>query len=706
LIEMIAYNYKGVWNVMVNYSVDKIRNVCLMGHGGDGKTSLVESMLYMTKVTDRLGKVTDGNTVCDFDSEEIKRHISVSTAVAPVEYQECKINILDTPGYFDFAGEVEEALRVAESALIAVTAKSGPGVGTEKAWKRVTAKKMPRMFYISKIDEENADYFTTLHKLQKLFGVSVSPVVIPIIEGDKETGIIDVVVRKAYKMNPQNNSQRDEVPMPEDAWDKVNQLRAALCENVAELSEDLMERYFAGEEFSDEELIAGIRQGVRSQLIAPVFCGSAFTGIGTMALLKGICDYMPSPDEGNTEVCETDKGDLEEILCAPNGSACAFVFKTTADQYGRISFFKVLAGSVKTDMVLVNTRMGANEKIGKLYVVRGKKHIDASEITCGDIGAVGKLLTTKTNDTLCASVRQVELEKIPFAEPCYAQAITPLVKGGEEKIAQGLARLQDEDPSFTYYMNNETHQQILCGAGDIQLDVLCAKLKSRFGVEVTLSDPIVPYREKIRKTVVVEGKHKKQSGGHGQYGHVKMEFAPCAEQDYLFEEKIFGGSVPKNFHPAVEKGIKEAMEHGVLAGYPLVGLRATLLDGSYHDVDSNELSFKMAAKLAYKAGIPEANPVIMEPICSVKVYVPDSYMGDIIGDLNKRRGRVMGMNPIEGGEQEILAEVPQSAMADYAIALRSMTQGRGSFVYKFERYDDAPPMVQEKVIAESKMKEE
>lgn len=688
---------------MVTYSVDKIRNVCLIGHGGDGKTSLAESILYTTKVTDRLGKISDGNTVCDFDSEEIKRKISISTAIVPIEYQGCKINLLDTPGYFDFAGEVEEAMRVAESGLIVVTAKSGPSVGTEKAWKKVCAKKMPRMFYISKIDEENADYYTTLHKLQKLFGVSVCPVVVPIIEDGKETGIVDVVIRKAYKMSSKNNSQREEVAMPEEMWDKVNQHRAALCENVAELSEDLMERYFAGEEFSDEELITGIRQGVRSQLIAPVFCGSANMGIGTVALLKGICDYMPSPDEGYAEVCESEKGDLEEILCTPNGSACVFVFKTTADQYGRISFFKVMAGSVKPDMILVNTRTDTNEKIGKLYIVRGKKHIDADEITSGDIGAVGKLLVTKTNDTLCASVRKVKLEEINFAEPCYAQAVIPIVKGGEEKVSQGLIKLHDEDPSFSYYMNHETHQQILCGAGDIQLDVICSKIKGRFGVDVRLCKPIVPYRERIRKSVKVEGKHKKQSGGHGQYGHVKMEFAPCDEQDYIFEEKIFGGSVPKNYHPAVEKGIKEAMEHGVLAGYHLVGLRATLLDGSYHEVDSNELSFKMAAKLAYKAGIPQANPVIMEPICSMKIYIPDFYMGDVIGDLNKRRGRVMGMNPVDG-EQEILAEVPQSELSDYAISLRSMTQGRGSFIYRFERYDDAPPMVQEKVIAESKMK--
>ncbi len=687
---------------MGSYSVHKLRNICLLGHGGDGKTSLVESMLYLNGNTDRLGKVSDGNTVCDFDPEEIKRGFSISTAIAPVEFMDCKINVLDTPGYFDFDGEVQQALKVCESGLIVVNGKDGPSVGTEKAWKKLADKNMPRAFYVSKIDEENARYYTAFHKLQKLFGVSVCPIVVPIFEGGKEVGVVDVVIRKAYTMK---GSERVEIPIPEEMKERVDQHRAALCENVAELSEELMERYFEGEEFSDEELIAGIRQGVRSLVIAPVFCGSAATGIGTFALLKGICDYMPSPDEAPSEVAENEKGEPEEILCAPNGSACAFVFKTTADQYGKISFFKVLAGSVKNDMQLVNTRMDAAEKIGKLYTFRGKKSTEVKEVSCGDIGAVGKLVTTKTGDTLCASVRKVRVDPIQFAPPCYSQAIAPKVKGGEEKISQGLARLREEDPSFENVTNHETHQHILSGAGDIHLDVICSKLKNKFGVEVALSKPIVPYREKIRKKVTVEGKHKKQSGGHGQYGHVKMEFEPCIEQEFVFEEKIFGGSVPKNFHPAVEKGIREAMEHGVLAGYPMVGLKATLLDGSYHDVDSNELSFKMAARLAYKNGIPQASPVIMEPICSMKVYVPDAYMGDVIGDLNKRRGRVMGMNPVDG-QQEIIAEVPMSEISDYAIALRSMTQGRGSFVYQFERYDDAPPQVQEKVIAESSVAED
>ena len=675
-----------------------------MGHGGDGKTSLVESLLNISGATDRVGKIADGNTVCDFDPEEIRRKFSISTAVAPVEWNGCKINLLDTPGFFDFESEVQCAMRVAESALIVATGKSGPGVGTEKAWERCEERAMPRMFYISKIDEENSDYYTSLHKLQKQFGVSVAPVVVPIFEGNRDTaGIVDCVIRKAYRMD---GNKRVEIPIPDDMKDRIDQHRAALCENIAELSEDLMERYFAGEEFSDEELIAGIRQGVKDLVLAPVFCGTAATGIGSYALLKGIADYMPSPDEKPVELCEDEKGELIEINCAPNGSTCAFVFKTVADQYGRFSYFKVMSGEVKQDMTLVNKRADANEKMGHIFTVCGKKTAEVPVVGCGDIGAVSKLVTTRTGDTLSMSVRKVELEPIEFAPPCYTQAIAAKVKGAEEKISTGLSRLHDEDPSFETEFNPETKQHLISGAGDIQLDVLCSKLRDKFGVEVTLSAPIVPYREKIRKPVTVEGKHKKQSGGHGQYGHVKMEFAPYAEGDYLFQEKIFGGSVPKNFHPAVDKGIREAMEHGVLAGYPMVGLRATLLDGSYHDVDSNELSFKMAARLAYKAGIPQASPVLLEPVCSMKVVIPDSYMGDVIGDLNKRRGRIMGMNPLDGGKQEIVAECPMAELGDYAIKLRSMTQGRGSFVSKFERYDEAPAPVQEKVIAENKARME
>ncbi len=689
---------------MATFPVSKIRNVCVMGHGGDGKTSLVESLLFTGGVIDRVGKVPDGNTVCDYDAEETKRQISISTALAPVVWDECKINLLDTPGFFDFETEVRAATRVSDAALIVATGKAGPVVGTEKAWKNAAERNLPTIFYISKIDEENSDYYTALHKLQKKFGVSVAPLVVPIFEGNRDTvGIVDCVTRKAYKME---GLKRVEIPIPEQMVDRVEQHRAAMCENIAELSEELMERYFAGEEFSDEELIAGVRQGMHDRVISPVFCGSVATGIGSYALLKGIVDYLPSPDEVPAEVGEDDGGELVEIYPAANGSPCAYVFKTTSDQYGKFSFFRVYAGTVKSDLTMVNRRADANEKMSRLYQPCGKKMTDVTEVGCGDIGAVSKLVTTKTGDTLSVSVRRVALESMQLAQPVYYQGVAPKVKGNEEKLAQGLARLRDEDQSFTMEYNAETKQMVLSGMGDMHLDVLCSKLLTKYGVEVVLSEPIVPYREKIRKKVSVEGKHKKQSGGHGQYGHVKMDFEPCMEADFIFEEKTFGGSVPRNFHPAVEKGIADAMEHGVLAGYPLVGLRAVLTDGSYHDVDSNELSFKMAAKLAYKAGIPKASPVLMEPIVAIRVYIPDDYMGDVIGDLNKRRGRIMGMNPLEEGGQEIVAEAPQAEVVDYAITLRSMTQGRGYFTTNFERYDDAPPMVQERVIADNKARME
>ncbi|MBQ9534801.1 MAG: elongation factor G [Clostridia bacterium] len=681
------------------YPVDKIRNICLLGHGGDGKTSLLESMLFLTGGTDRLGKTADGNTVSDFDPEEIKRQISIQIAVAPVECDGNIINVIDTPGYFDFEGEVAQAMRVADCGVIVVTAKNGCAVGTEKAWKAVKKDGLPRFFYISKIDEENADYERAYNSLRDAFGVSVTPFVIPLVEGGKPTGVINLITEKAFKAD---GNKLTEVPVPAEEKAQVEELRAALIESVAESSEELMEKYFAGESFTEAELISGLREGVRTGTVAPVVCGSAITGVGTMQLLKTIVDFAPAPNEVRVEKGVDGSGKEVELKYDPNGKTVAFVFKTIADQYGRFSFFKVISGKITADMTLTNTRSGASEKMGHIYIVKGKKNIEVKEIGCGDIGAVSKLNDTKTGDTLCGADINVTLEGINFNEPCYSQAIAPKVKGGEEKIATGLNRLKDEDPAFTVVNNTETKQMVISGAGDIHIDVLRSKLKSKFGVEVELSDPKVAYREKIRKKVtMIEGNHKKQSGGHGQYGNVKMDFEPIEGDDFIFEEKIFGGSVPKNFHPAVEKGIREAMEHGVLAGFPMVGLKATLMDGKYHDVDSNELSFKMAARLAYKAGIPQANPVVLEPVGSMKVFVPDSYMGDIIGDLNKRRGRIMGMTPQGDGIQMVEAEVPMSEVSDYAITLRSMTQGRGTFSVKFERYEEVPPAVQEKIIAES-----
>ncbi len=683
------------------YTLDKIRNVCLLGHGGDGKTSLVESMLYMTGGTDRLGNTADGNTVSDFDAEEIKRQISIQLSLAPIEFKGNIINLIDTPGYFDFEGEVMSALRAADAGIIVVSAKNGCAVGTEKAWKEVKKRKLPAFFYISKVDEEQADYENAYASLRMAFGNSVTPFVIPLFDANgKSEGVINLLSEIVYKAE---NGKITEHEVPENKKEKVARLRASLIETVAESSEEMMEKYFAGESFTNEEILAGLRKGVIAGDISPVICGSAYTGLGTMDMIRAIINFAPSPNEVRVERGVDEDGSAVEMHFDPNGSTSIFVFKTIADQYGRFSYFKVMQGDLTPDMTLINAQTGAAEKMGHIYIVKGKKQYEVDKIGCGDIGAVSKLQNTRTGDTLNLNGSGIRLRGVAFAEPSYSRAIAPKVKGGEEKMVSGLNRLRDEDPSFTLVNNAETKQMVISGAGDIHLDVLCSKLKSKFGVEVELSAPKVAYREKIRKKVSVEGKHKKQSGGHGQYGHVKMDFEPIydGDQDFIFEETIFGGSVPKNFHPAVEKGIREAMEHGVLAGYPMVGLKATLTDGSYHDVDSNELSFKMAARLAYKAGIPNANPVILEPVCSIKINVPDSYMGDVIGDLNKRRGRIMGMNPAEDGTQVIEAEVPMAEVSDYAITLRSMTQGRGSFTTKFERYEEVPPMIQEKVIAES-----
>ena len=684
----------------MGYSIDKIRNVVLLGHGGNGKTTLAESFLYRTGAIDRMGKISEGNTTCDYDPEEIKRNISIQTALAPVEYNGFKINLLDTPGYFDFAGEVQQAVRVADAGIIAVTAKSGVSVGTEKAWKALTLARLPKILYMSKLDEDNADFERSFAGLREALGPTVTPFIIPIMDGEKTVGLCNIIANKSYHME---GDKLVDGPVPEHMKARVAELYDIVVERVAETSEELMEKFFDGVAFTEEEMAEGIKNGILNNIITPVYCGSAYSGLGTEQLLKAITRYFPSPDKTHDEKAINVDGTLETVPYTPDGKPSVFVFKTAADQYGRFSFFKVISGTVTPDSALYNTRSEMVEKFGRVYTFKGKKNIEATEVCCGDIGAVAKLIDTKTGDTLSAYKDALSFAGINFDEPCYSQAIAPKTKGNEEKMAMGLNKIIDEDPTIKLENNTETKQMVISGAGDIHLDVVCSKLKTKFGVEVELTDAKVPYREKIRKKVSVEGKHKKQSGGHGQYGHVKMDFEPNYDGDeIIFEEKIFGGSVPKNYHPAVEKGIREAAEHGILAGYPMVGLKATLTDGSYHDVDSNELSFKMAARLAYKAGIALANPAILEPIGSLKVTVPDANMGDIIGDLNKRRGRVLGMNPLDGGRQVIEAEVPMAEVSKYAIDLRSMTQGRGSFVLKFERYEEAPPNVQVKVIADAK----
>ncbi len=685
----------------MRYSVQNIRNVCLLGHGGSGKTALAESLLYMTGAIDRMGKAADGNTVCDYDPEEIKRQISISLAVAPLEFKGCKINVLDTPGSFDFSGEVMEALRAADAAIIVCSAKDGISVGLEKAWKYCEERNMPRFIYISKTDEENADYNATFDALRAKYGNKIAPVVVPIWDEDKKIiGIIDVLNKRAYEMR---DGKREEIEIPEGKEDVVTQFNDALKESVAETSEAFMDKFFSGEDFTYAEMIQGLRQGVRELSLFPVLCGSAVNTMGSLMLLDYISELLPTPMEGNYHKATRQDGETEEFVVSPGGVPTAFVFKTVADQYGKYSYVKVLSGVIKPNMSLVNATTGETEKLGRIYIMRGKKATETDELGVGDIGAIGKMEKVRTGDTLCDPRKIVALKQIPFAEPCYSVAIAPKTKGQDDKVAQGLYRLNEEDPSFSVVNNAETHQMVLYAAGDIQVDVLVAKLKSRFNVEAELKAPRVPYREKIRKTVQKQGRHKKQTGGSGQFGDVWIRFEPNPEEEQMvFAEEVFGGSVPKNFFPAVEKGLKEACVHGPLAGYPVVNLKAVLYDGSYHPVDSSEIAFKTAAQLAYKAAMPEANPVLLEPVGELKVVVPDSYMGDVIGDLNKRRGRVMGMNPTGDGEQEIEAEVPMAEMTSYAIDLRAMTQSRGSYTFHFVRYEDCPPAAQEKAIAAAK----
>ncbi len=654
----------------------------------------------MTGAIDRMGKSSDGNTVCDYDPEEIKRQISLSAAVAPLEYKGCKINVLDTPGAFDFSGEVMEALRASDAAIIVCSAKDGVSVGLEKVWKYCEQRNMPRFIYISKIDEDNSDYNATFNALRERFGNKIAPLVVPIWDDDKKvTGIIDVLNKRAYEMQ---NGKRVEIDIPEGKGEVITQFNDSLKESVAETSEEFMDKYFGGEDFTYAEMIQGLRQGVRELSLFPVFCGSAVNTTGSLMLMDHIVDLLPNPMEGNYHKATRQDGETEDFVVSPGGVPTAYVFKTVSDQYGKYSYIKVLSGVITSDLPLVNARTGAAEKLGRLYKMCGKKAEEVKELSCGDIGAIGKMDKVKTGDTLCDARKVVALKGIPFAVPCYSKAITPKTRGQEDKVAAGLTRLNEEDPSFTIVNNAETHQMVLSGAGDIHLDVLVSRLKSRFGVDAALSAARVPYRETIKKKVEAHGRHKKQTGGSGQFGDVWVRFEPQYESDELvFSEEVFGGSVPRNFFPAVEKGLRESVHHGVLAGYPLVGLKATLYDGSYHPVDSNEMAFKTAAQLAYKEGIPNANPTILEPIGALEVTIPDSYLGDVMGDLNKRRGRVMGMNPTEDGEQVLEAEVPMSEMTTYAIDLRSLTQSRGSFTFQFIRYEEAPAAAQQKAIAEA-----
>ena len=683
------------------YTAKDIRNIALLGHGGDGKSALCESMLFNTKVITRLGKRADGTTVSDFDDEEKKRQYSIKTSVIPVEYNKTKLNILDNPGYFDFAGEVVQSLRVADSGVIVLTAKSGIAVGTEKGWQALADRELPAMFYISKLDEEHANFFGTLQSLRDTFGASVVPFTFPILNGEQAVGIVDLIEKKAY------DAAGKDIALPGDAADKIEEYMMELNEQVAETDEALMEKFFMEEPFTPEELAQGLKTGIATRTITPVFCGCSTTGLGVNSLMANLVKYAPSPLEGKPMVTVDEDGNEGELKLDPAGSPMAFVFNTMADQYGKNSYFKVISGDIEDTLTVVNGRTGDIEKLGNTFFPRGKENIKTSKIACGDIGVFTKLASVRTGDTLGLPGKVVNLKPMEYAEPCYRMAIYAKTKGQEDKVAAGLVKLNEEDASFTYGNDPETKELIIAGVCDIHLSVIIAKLASKYKVEAVLRPAKIAYRETIKRKVEQHGRHKKQSGGHGQFGDVYIRFEHQDEQDeMIFADETVGGCVPKNFIPSVEKGLRNCVGKGVLAGYPVVNLKATLYFGSSHPVDSSDMAFQTAAGIAYKEGLPQAGPTILEPIAELKVYVPDANMGDVIGDLNKRHGRVMGMNPCGNGQQVVEAEVPIGEMSSYAIDLRSMTQGRGSYSLKFVRYEEVPQMNQAKIIEDAKKDEE
>ena len=684
---------------MNQYLAKNIINLAVAGHGGAGKTSLAEAMLYLAGVSDRRGKVGDGNTVCDYDPEEIRRKASISAAVAPLEWKNKKINLLDAPGLFDFEGGMCEAMRAADTALIVVSGRDGVAVGTEKAFAAAEKNGLAKIIFVNGLCDESARFYRVFEDLKAQFGPSVCPVVVPFIQDGQANIYINLLEYKAYDYS---GGKPVAVAMP-DMGDRLEGLRTAIYEAVAETDDELFEKYFAGEPFTPEEVIVGVSKGVKSGTITPVFCGDALLMRGMEQFMDGLCWLAPSAGDKAGELGTDVDGNPVELSVNEDGAAAAIVFKTVADPFiGKLSYVKVVSGKISTDSQLVNMRTGNTERVGKTVMMVGKKQVDVKYIGAGDIGAIPKLSATNTGDTLCSPARKVTLEGVEYPNPTLSMAIVPAKKGEEDKIAQGLMRLSEEDPTLQFATNNETHEMILSGLGEQHLDVAVSKLKTKFGVDVSLKKPKVPYRETIRKTVQVQGRHKKQTGGHGQFGDVWIEFSPCDSEGLEFGERVVGGSVPKGFFPAVEKGLRECIQKGPLAGYPVVGLSAVLYDGSYHPVDSSEMAFKTAAALAYKAGMPQANPVLLEPIGHLKATVPDSNMGDVMGEVNKRRGRVLGMEPAGEGRQTVEADVPMAEMHDFTTFIRQCTQGRGSFTFGFERYEEAPANVAQKVIEEAK----
>ena len=694
---------------MQTYKYEKIRNVAILGHGSCGKTTLVEAMAYTTGVTKRLGRVEEGNTISDYDKEEQKRLFSISATVVPILWEETKINFIDTPGYFDFVGEVEEAVSAADAAVIVVSAKAGVEVGTQKAWDICERFKLPRMFFVTDMDDDNASYRNVVEDLKERYGNRIAPFHTPIRENEKFVGFVNVV-KNAGRRFTNNLGEYVDGEIPEYCKEYSENYRAALMESIAESSEELMEKYFEGEEFTMVEIENAIRGSVGAGDMVPVLCGSGVQARGTFALLQAIDKYFPSPNKGVVTGMSQKTGTTFFADYDANKDFSARVWKTIADPFiGKFSLIKVCSGVLKSDSVIYNANKETEEKLSRLYILRGKEQIEVKELYAGDIGAIGKLSDTQTGDTLSTKANPIIYDPIKFSVPYTYVRYEAKNKGDDDKISQALSKIMEEDKTLAIVNDKENRQTLLYGIGDQQLEVTVSKILNRYKAEMVISKPKIAYRETIKKQVQVQGRHKKQSGGAGQFGDVIMIFEPSGDLDkpYVFEEKIFGGSVPKNFFPAIEKGIQESVLAGPLAGYPVVGIKATLIDGSYHPVDSNEMAFKLAARKAFKLGVMDAMPIILEPIATLKVVVPDKFTGDIMGDLSKRRGRVLGMNPLPGGRQEIVADIPQSELFGYSTDLRSMTGGIGDFSYEFARYEPATADVQAKVIEESdKVKDE
>lgn len=689
---------------MKEYKINNLRNVGIIGHSDAGKTALTEALLFCTKAIDRLGKASEGNTTSDYDPEEKKRRISLSTSILPIEWQGVKINLIDTPGYFDFVGEAIEGMRTSDVAMVVVCSVAGVQVGTEKAWDYCNKINLPRSFFINKLDRENSNYDKVLQQLKEKFGLSVVPIQYPIGSENEFKGVINVITRKARIYNRKTHAM-EITDVPSDLIEKIDECKQMIMEAVAETDEELLDKYFSDGELSDEEIYKGLIKGCANGEIAPVMCGSSTEVIGMETLIEDIIECFPSPELALPQKAKDLNNNTEiKINIDENKPFSAFVFKTIADPFvGKLSMFRVITGKLSNETEVINSSKDKSEKLGSLYFMKGKNQIPTKEIIAGDIGAVAKLQYTATGDTLCTNNFKVVYDNMNFPKPVMSMAVIPKSKGDEEKISSGLSKLLEEDPTFSIARDIENAEIIISGIGETHLEVITSKLKNKFGVDVILQTPKVPYRETIKGTADVQGKHKKQSGGHGQYGDVKILFEPRTDglDDLEFVDKVVGGVVPRNFIPAVEKGLRECIQHGVLAGYPVIRLKATLYDGSYHPVDSSEMAFKVASSLAYKKGLELAKPIILEPIMHVEVFIPDEYMGDVIGDINKKRGRVLGMEP-ENGIQKVVAEVPMAEMFKYATDLRSITQARGSFQMTFERYEEAPSTEIDKIINESK----